>query len=117
MVSKKKSNHYDLKEIENYCRTTFPKRLAGKAQKANFRRTAKRFSVKNGQLHYKESRIVIADIDHQVDIIHDIYKGSGDTSHSKAMSAHLGRTQTYEMLQTTYKNVIIVKDKVVCHLT
>ena len=31
MVSKKERNHYDLKEIENYCRTKiFPKRLPGK---------------------------------------------------------------------------------------
>ena len=33
MVSKKERNHYDFKEIENYCRTTFPKRLAGKKEK------------------------------------------------------------------------------------
>ena len=37
MVSKKERNHYDLKEIEIYCRRTFPKRLAGKGEKANFR--------------------------------------------------------------------------------
>ena len=48
MASKKERNHYDLKEIESYCRTnTFPNRLAGKGEKANFRRTAKRFSIKN----------------------------------------------------------------------
>ena len=69
-------NHYDLEEIENYYnynRTkTIPKRLAGKAEKANFRQTANRFSIKNGQLYCKESRTVIADKDRQVDIIHDI---------------------------------------------
>ena len=41
MVSKKEINYYDLKEIENYCRTTLPKRLAGKRDKANFRQTTK----------------------------------------------------------------------------
>ena len=42
MASKKERNHYDLKEIENYCRAkTFPKRLAEKGEKASFRRTAK----------------------------------------------------------------------------
>ena len=128
MASKKERNHYDLKEIENYCRTkTFPKRLAGKGEKANFRRTAKQCSIKNGQLYYKESRLIIADKDRQVDIIHDIPEGSGDTSHSKAMSAHLGRTITLlhvsfgmgfiAMFQTTYRNVIVLKDKLVCHLT
>ena len=72
MASKKERNHYDLIEIENYCRTkTFPKRLAGKGgKKANFRQTAKRYSLKNGQLYYKESRLVIPVKDCQVDIIH-----------------------------------------------
>ena len=103
MASKKERNHYDLKEIENYCRTkTFPKRLAGKGEKANFRRTAKQCSIKNGQLYYKKSRLVIADKDRQVDIIHDIHEGSGDTSHSKAMSAHLGRTITYEKIAARF---------------
>ena len=35
MARKKERKNYDLKEIENYCRTkTFPKRLAGKGEKA-----------------------------------------------------------------------------------
>ena len=64
MASKNERNHYDLKEIENYCKTkTFPNRLDGKVEKTNFRRTVKRFSIKNGQLYYKESRLVIADKD------------------------------------------------------
>ena len=47
MANKKERNHYDLKEIENYCKTkTFPNGLAGKGGKPNFRRTAKRFSNK-----------------------------------------------------------------------
>ena len=95
MASKKEGNHYALKEIETYCRTkTFPKRPGGKGSKINFRWTAKRFSIKNGQLYYKESRLVIADKDRQANIIHNIHKRSGDTSHSKAVSAHLGRTPT-----------------------
>ena len=37
MESKTETNHYDLKEIENYCRTiTFPEGLAKKEEKANF---------------------------------------------------------------------------------
>ena len=84
-----------MKEIENYCRTTIPKGLAGKGEKATFRQISKWFSIKNGQLYCKESRIFIADKDRQVDIIHDIHAGSGDTTHPKAMSAHFGRTQTY----------------------
>ena len=38
----------------------------------------------------------IAYNDREVNIIHDIYEGSGDTSHSKAISAHLGRTPICE---------------------
>ena len=49
MARKKERNHYDVKEIESYCRTkTFPKRLAGNREKANFRQTAKRFFNKKG---------------------------------------------------------------------
>ena len=119
-----------MKEIENYCRTkTFPKRLAGKGGKANFWQTAKRLSIKNGQLYYKESRLVIEDKDRQVAIIRDIHEGSGNTSHSKTMSAYLGEPQHTKkflhisfglgfttILQSTYKNLIVVKDKVVFHL-
>ena len=56
----------------------------------------KPFCIKNCQLHYKESRLVIADKDRQDDIIHNIQEESGDTSHSKAMSTNLERTPTYE---------------------
>ena len=132
MASKKERNHFDLKEIENYCRTkTFPKRLAGKEEKANFRQTAKRFSIKNGQLYYKDSILVIADKDRQVGIIYGLGHGSGDTSYSKAMSSHLGKSPNIRKkllhvsfgmgfttrLQTAYKNVINVKDEKVFHLT
>ena len=80
----------------------FPKRLAGKGGKANFRRTVKRFSIKNGHLCYRESRLVISDKEYQVDIIHDIHKMSGNTSHSKAMSAHLVGTAIYEKIDVQF---------------
>ena len=54
------------------------------------------------QLYYKESRLVIADKDGQVDIIHDIREGLGDTSHSKATSALLGRTPTCEKIAACF---------------
>ena len=81
---------------------TFPKRLAGKGGKANFRRTAKRFSIKNGHLCHRESRLVISDNEYQVYIIHDIHEMSGDTSHSKAMSARLVRTTKYEKIDVRF---------------
>ena len=92
MASKKERNHYDLKEIENYCRTkTFPKRLAGKGEKQILVKTAEQFSIKSWQLYYKESRLVLAGKDLQVDSIYGINEGLGDTSHSKSVSAHVGR--------------------------
>ena len=51
MASTKERNHYDLKEIENHGRTKMSSKETGwKRRKINFRRTAKRFSIKNGQL-------------------------------------------------------------------
>ena len=48
MVSKKEKNHYDLKETGNHFRTKiFLKRLVGKREKANFRRTAKSIKMDN----------------------------------------------------------------------
>ena len=94
----KERNHYDLKEIENYCRTkTFPKRLAGKGEKqfldepqSTFLLNMDNYITKRGDLSL-QIRII-----HQVDIIHDTHEGSVDTSHSKARSALLGRTPRYE---------------------
>ena len=52
MGSKKERNHNGLKETEHYRRTkTIPKTLVRKGKKGNFRQTAKRFSIKNGQLY------------------------------------------------------------------
>ena len=53
----------------------FQKRLTGKWEKVNLRQTANQFSIKIWQLYYKESRLVIADKDLQVDIIPDINEG------------------------------------------
>ena len=74
MASKKERSHYDLKEIENYCRTkTFPKRLAGKREKQILDKLQSDSLLKIDS--YKESRLVIADKHRQVDIIHDIHEG------------------------------------------
>ena len=53
----------------------FQKRLTEKWEKVNLRQTANQFSIKIWQLYYKESRLVIADKDLQVDIIPDINEG------------------------------------------
>ena len=46
----------------------------------------KRFSIKYGQLYYKENRLFIGDSDCQVDKIHDIHEGSDNTSHNVSLS-------------------------------
>ena len=59
--------------------------------------------MEDGQLFYKKkSRRVISDKDRQQNILHNIHEGSDDSSHSKAMSAHLGRNPTYEKLSARF---------------
>ena len=77
---------------------TFPKRLAGKGKKQILDEPKTGFPLQNGQPYYKEYRLVTADKDRQVEdrLIH---KGAGDTSHSKAVSAHLVR---YEKMDARF---------------
>ena len=59
--------------------------------------------MEDGQLFYKKkSRLVISDKNRQRNILHNIHEGSGDSSHSKAMSAHLGRNPTYEKISAQF---------------
>ena len=57
----------------------FQRDWLGKGDKANFRRTTKWFPFENGQLHYKESRIV-----------------------SKSMSIHLGTIPAPEKIAARF---------------
>ena len=56
--------------------------------------------MEDGQLFYKKKSI--SDKDRQRNIIHNIHEGSGDFSHSKAMSAHLERNPTYEKISARF---------------
>ena len=104
MARKKERNHYDLKEIENYCRAkTFPKRLPRKGEQPNFSRPQSDFPLRlDNYIICKESTLAITVKDRQVYLIHDIHEGTIDTSHSKSMSAHLGRTPTYDKIAARF---------------
>ena len=59
-------HHVNLKVVEEFLRRKiYPKEIAkDKGKKANFRRTCKNFTIKDGELFYKKSRKVIFD-EHQ----------------------------------------------------
>ena len=63
MASKKQRNHYDLKQIENCCRTkTFPKDWLGKRKKQILDEPKSDFPV-NKDNYITECRLFVADKD------------------------------------------------------
>ena len=90
----KARKHFDFDEIEEYLRnktysSTIPARDYG--SKSNFRRTTKRYEVKDGHLFYKK-RLVVKEKERQMEIIREVHRGIGDCEHSKAMASHRGKT-------------------------
>ena len=73
-----------------------------KGKKRNFRRACKNFSIANGQLMYKKSRLVIKSKDEQRQIIDDIHKGLGENPKAKAMASHRGRDTTYQKVSERF---------------
>ena len=63
-------HHVNLKVVEEFLRRKiYPKEIAkDKGKKANFRRTCKNFSIKDGELFYKKSRKVIFDEQQKIEI-------------------------------------------------
>ena len=93
-------HHVDFAAIEKYVREkTYPPEMSGdKGKKANFRKACKPFSIANGQLMYKNSRLVITSKERQQTIIHDIHVGLGEDSKAKAMASHRGRDGTQQKI-------------------
>ena len=83
----------DLKVVEEFLRRRiYPKNISkDKGKRANLRRTCRNFSLKNGELFYKDLRKVIFEAKQQSEIIHDIHEGIGESCRSKAMASHHGR--------------------------
>ena len=103
--------HVDLNMVENYLRhKRFPDGISEKEDKANFRRTCKKFSLVNGKLMYKGNRLVITDKQRGIDIIHDAHQGLGDNAKAVAMSSHLGRTSPYQKVSRRFYWYTIVND-------
>ena len=95
----KMTQHVDFDAIEKYLREkTFPCEVGDKGKKSNFRKACKEFSIVDGQLMYKDSRVVISSKKAQQAIIHDIHVGLGEDSKAKAMSAHRGRDSTHQKI-------------------
>ena len=95
----KKRQYFDLKDIQHFLRTKeYPSKIEPKdfGSKSNFRRATKRFALKSGQMFYKNKRLVVFEEDRQVEIIHDVHCGVGESEHAKAMAGHLGKNSTYE---------------------
>ena len=82
MASKKERNHYDLKEIDNYCRTkSIPERPAGKGKKQILDKPQCNFPLKIDNYITRRPELPL-----QVKVV---------KSALFMTSAHLGRTPTY----------------------
>ena len=93
-------NHVNFFEIMDFLRSRkYPENiLKDKGKRANFRKACKHFTLVNGQMFYKHSRLVILSNEEQRSIIKDIHAGLGEDPHSKALAAHRGRDTTYEKI-------------------
>ena len=53
-------------------------------------------------MFYKNKRLVVFEEDRQVEIIHDVHCGVGESEHAKAMAGHLGKNSTYEKVAARF---------------
>ena len=81
-------HHVNLKVVEEFLRRKiYPKEIAkDKDKKANFRKTCKNVSTKDGELFYKKSRKVIFDEEQKIEIVHDIHEGIGENASENAIT-------------------------------
>ena len=75
----KMANHISYNAVEMYLReSSYPSEIsADKGKRANFRKGCKPFCIRNGQLMYKETRLVISSKERQQIIIKDVHAGLG----------------------------------------
>ena len=104
-------HHVNLKVVEEFLRRKiYPKEIAkDKDKKANFRRTCKNFSIKNGELFYKKSRKVIFDEQQKIEIVHDIPEGIGENARSKAICHQLLENNFFQ-----FKTLVQNRAKIFC---
>ena len=108
---KDKYIHVDLASVEKYARNkTYPSSIISRGEKANFRRQCRNFNIVDGQLMYKEKRLVITSKERQQCIIHDVHEGLGSVPKARAMAAHRGRETTYQKIAERFFWYNIVND-------
>ena len=98
-------HHVNLKAVEEFLRRKiYSKEIAkDKGKKANFRRTCKNFSIKDGELFYKKSRKVIFDEQQKIEIAHDIHEGIGENAKN---FPHLGYISSFFPTKFIRTNVL-----------
>ena len=63
--------------------------------RSNSKRSCEKFLFKNGKFLYKSQRVVVIS-KQQLEILKDIHKGVGQSTHSKAMASHKGRVSAIQ---------------------
>ena len=100
-IMAKARKHLDFDETEEYLRNkTYPSTISARdyGSKSNFRIATKRYEVKDGHLFYKK-RLAIKNKERQMEItevLEVVYRGIGDSEHSKAVASHRGKNTTYD---------------------
>ena len=96
--------HVDSRKVENYVRKkAYPEEiLCDKVKKANFRKRAEKFSVRNGHLIDEEKRYVVFEKEHPQLITHDAHEGLGYHPKAKASSSHGGRKATNQKMYARF---------------
>ena len=107
-TSTKETNY---REIENYLISKqYPAYITGdRSKKANFRRTAQRFVMVDGRLHFKnreikklkdvpEFSLAVQDCAARFEYIRGAHEGLGTSVEARSLGGHLGRDKTLDKL-------------------
>ena len=73
----------------------YPKMIKEWGARSNSKRSCENFLFKNGKFLYKSQRVVVIS-KQQLEILKDIHKGVGQSTHSKAMASHKGRVSAIQ---------------------
>ena len=73
----------------------YPKMIKEWGARSNSKRSCEKFLFKNGKFLYKSQRVVVIS-KQQLEILKDIHKGVGQSTHSKAMASHKGRVSAIQ---------------------
>ena len=106
----KARKHFDFDEIEEYLRNkTYPSTIHARDYgcKSNFRRATKRYKVKDGHFFIRKDWLSkTKNEERQMEIIRDVYRGIGDSEHSKGMASHREKTPRMTILHKDFFGII-----------